>query len=339
MAGGRRGDPPTHIGSHPGDRAGRHPVGCGGSDRPLHRCRPRCPGCSRASWTSIRASEQRSKPLSARRVQQRLSVAGNPLDGIVLVLWEPQDVVNIAGTVRAMKNFGLRRLRLVSPAEFDAWRIEGIAHDTAEIVAAAELYDDLRSALSDCTFTIAMTARGRRAKRAVARPRDIAPEVLRRADATEGTGPIAIVFGREDIGLPNWALDLCHRSVTIPTNPEHPSLNLAQAVLVIGYELWMAYRGEDQEFKAPRRSAPPPNVQLLEGTFEAVEQALWRIDFFKSRQTESVMRTLRELAHRSDLDQREASFLRAIAIEVRKYFDREVGGKGGSREDTKPRKE
>jgi TrmH family RNA methyltransferase len=261
-----------------------------------------------------------------------LSESSGSLDGIVLVLWEPQDLVNIAGTVRAMKNFGLRRLRLVSPAEWNAWRIEGIAHDTREIVEVAELFDDLQAALADCSFTVAMTARGRRAKRAVARPRDIAPELLERASTASTDGPVAILFGREDSGLPNWALDLCHRSVTIPTNPDHPSLNLAQAVLLIGYELWMLHHGQVQEFKAPRRDAPPANIQLLEKMFEEIESALWRIDFFKSRQTESVMRTLRELGHRADLDQREAGFLRAIAIEVRKYFDREVGGTGGASE-------
>ena len=245
----------------------------------------------------------------------------DPWDRLVLVLWETQDVVNIAGTIRAMKNFGLRRLRLVSPVEWNPWRIEGIAHDTADLVAAAEIYDSLESALADCTFTIAMTARERRAKRNVGRPRDIAPELLARA-AEPGAGSVAILFGREDSGLPNWALDLCHRSITIPTNPDHASLNLAQAVLVIAYELWMVRQGETQEFKPPRREASPASVQLLERTFEEVERALWTVDFFKSRQTEAVMRTLRSLAHRADLDDREASFLRAIAIEVVKYVGR-----------------
>lgn len=248
--------------------------------------------------------------------------AALPLDRIRIVLWQPQDLVNIAGTVRAMKNFGLSYLRLVSPAEWDAWRIEGIAHDTADLVARAELFETLEEALADCSYTVAMTARERRAKRTVGRPRDVAGELLSRA-AADDAGPVAVVFGREDRGLTNEALDLCHRSVTIPTNPEHPSLNLAQAVLVVAYELWMAQVGADQPFKPPRRDAPPANVHLLEKMFDDAEQALWAIDFFKSRQTASVMRTLRELGHRADLDQREAGFLRAIAIEVVKFIRRE----------------
>ncbi|CAN5632564.1 tRNA (cytosine(32)/uridine(32)-2'-O)-methyltransferase TrmJ [soil metagenome] len=259
------------------------------------------------------------------------------LNRIVLVLWETQDYVNIAGTIRAMKNFGLSNLRLVSPVLWDPWRIEGIAHDTREIVEATRIYDSLPEALADCSFVVAMTARERRAKRAVGRPREIARELLVRSrqppedvgagpeGVGAGAGPLAILFGREDHGLSNAALDLCHRSVTIPTNPNHASLNLAQAVLVIAYELWLASEGEDQPFKEPRRSAPPAEVQLLEQLFTDSERALWSIDFFKSRQTESVMRTIRSLVHRAEPDAREAGFLRAIAIEVVKYVNRSRG--------------
>jgi TrmH family RNA methyltransferase len=252
------------------------------------------------------------------------------LERIVVVLWETQDRVNVAGTIRAMKNFGLSRIRLVSPAEWDPWRIEGIAHDTADLVAAAELYDSLPEALADSSFVIGMTARGRRAKKAIGRPRSIVPEILERASATteEGgsVGPVVLLFGREDTGLPNWALDLCHRMVTIPTNPEHASLNLAQAVLVMAYELWMATAGTDQPFKEPRRVAAPANIHLLEQMYADVERALWTVDFFKTRNSEYVMRSLRELGNRADLDAREAGFLRAVAIEVVKFFGRSQGG-------------
>jgi TrmH family RNA methyltransferase len=256
------------------------------------------------------------------------------LDGIVVVLLETQNYVNTAGTIRAMKNFGLSRLRLVSPAEWDPWRIEGIAHATGDIVAATQLFDSLTEALGDCSYVVGMTARERRAKRAMARPREIAPELLRRGgEAREGaSGPVAILFGREDNGLPNEALDLCHRTATIPTNPHHASLNLAQAVLVMAYELWMAAEGEMQSFRDPRLVAPPATVEDLELLFADTERALWTVDFFKTRQTESVMRTLRGLAHRADLDAREAAFLRAMSIEVVKFFRRTVSSEQG-RED------
>ena len=246
------------------------------------------------------------------------------LEGIVVVLWQTQDHVNVAGTIRAMKNFGLSRLRLVSPALWDPWRIEGIAHGTQDVVERTELFDTLEEALADCQYVVGMTARARRAKRAVARPRDVAPELLARGrEASEGTaGPVALLFGREDKGLSNEALDLCHRTCIIPTNPAHASLNLAQAVLLTAYELWMAAAGEAQEFRPPRRTAPPPSVEFLEIVFADLERALWAIDFFKTRNSESVMRTLRELVRRADVDHREAGFIRAMAIEVIKYLKR-----------------
>lgn len=245
--------------------------------------------------------------------------------GVTVVLFQPQNYVNTAGVVRAMKNFGLRRLRLVSPSEWDPWRIAGIAHDTQEIIEGTELFCTLDEALADCTFIAGYTARTRRAKRAVARPREVAPELLRRARTGGESGPAALLFGREDHGLPNDALDRCHRTVIIPTSPDHPSLNLAQAVLLAAYELWMAATGEDQPVRPPRHEARPATAGQLETIFEDMERALWTIDFFKSRKPRSTLRTLRELARRADPDAREAAFLRAIAIEVRKSFERRSG--------------
>jgi tRNA C32,U32 (ribose-2'-O)-methylase TrmJ len=98
----------------------------------------------------------------------------------------------------------------------------------------------------------------------------------------------------------------------------------------MAYELWMLAEGTVQPFRPPRRGIqPPPAVELLEKLFADAEAALWAIDFFKSRQTESVMRTLRELVRRADPDQREAGFLRAIAIEVVKHVQRLESSRDG----------
>ena len=135
---------------------------------------------------------------------------------LVVVLHQPQDLVNIATVIRAMKNFALRNLRLVEPAVFDQHRIEGIAHKTGDILKRVELFDDLDEALADCTHVVGLTARGRTAKRNVQLPRTAAGEII---DAAE-QGQVALLFGREDKGLSNAELDRCHRSVTIPTNPD-----------------------------------------------------------------------------------------------------------------------
>lgn len=238
---------------------------------------------------------------------------------LVVVLCRTQDLVNIAGVIRSMKNFGLRDLRLVAPAEYDARRIEGIAHGTADLLERVRFHDTLDAALADCTFVVGLTARQRTVKRNVQRPREAAPELL----AVAEDGRVAIVLGPEDRGLTNEELDRCHRTVTIPTSG-YQALNLAQAFTVMAYELFVA-RGVP-EFKPPRRKAPPASQEQVEQLFHDAEAALEAIEFFKTHKPTSIMRTVREVVHRTPLDAREAKLLRAMCIEVVKYL-RRVGAK------------
>lgn len=238
--------------------------------------------------------------------------------GIVVVLHEPQEIVNIAHVVRAMKNFGFRDLRLVRPREYDGYRIEGIAHQSHDVVSRVTLFDELDAALADCSHVTGCTARPRSAKRNNQRPREAAAEILALAEL----GTAAVLFGREDKGLSNEALDRCHRLVTIPSTPSYPSLNLGHAVVVMLYELALARGDGERPFKAPRRPAEPATVEEIERFFTDAEHALAAIEFFKVRDREHVMRTVREVVHRVPLDQREAKLLRAMAIEVVKYRDR-----------------
>jgi len=237
---------------------------------------------------------------------------------VVVVLHEPQDLVNIAHVVRALKNFGFRDLRLVNPREYDAYRVEGIAHQTQDILARVQRFETLEAALADCIHVTGFTARGRSAKRNLQRPRAAAAEIVERA----GAGSVALVFGREDKGLTNEALDRCHRVVTIPASPAYPSLNLAHAVVLMLYELALARGDGATPFKPPRRRAGPARVEDLERLSADVEQALRLIEFFKTRDVEGVMRTVREVMHRAPLDEREVKLLRAMAIEVVKYAER-----------------
>ncbi len=236
---------------------------------------------------------------------------------IVVVLHEPQDLVNIAGVVRGMKNFGLRDLRLVQPAEYEPHRIEGIAHKTGDILKRVTHHETLDAALADCVLIVGFTARGRTAKHNVLRPREAAPEILAMAES----GPVAVVFGREDKGLSNEALDRCHRAVTIPTNPAHGSLNLAQAFCVAAYELFVQ-RDVQPALKPPRRTAPLATQDELEQLLAAGANALDAIEFFKSRNPAVVMRTVRSVVHRTPLDRREAKLLKAMCFEVLRFLER-----------------
>src|SRR5256885_8545906 len=211
-----------------------------------------------------------SRPSSLQSaIRNPQSAIGDRSMSILVVLHEPQDLVNIAHVVRALKNFGFRDLRLVRPREFDAYRIEGIAHQTQDLLARIGRYEQLDEALADCVHVVGFTARERSAKRNRQRPRQAAAELVAQAE----TGAVALLFGREDKGLPNDALDRCHRLVTIPTDPAYASLQLGHAVVLMLYELALARGAEARPFKAPRREAPPARVEDLERLLAGVAPA------------------------------------------------------------------
>jgi TrmH family RNA methyltransferase len=239
----------------------------------------------------------------------------DPIDNIVVVLNRPQKLVNIAGAVRAMKNMGLRRLRLVQPAEYNVSDIEGIAHRSAGLLAAATLHEDLDAALADAVFVAGTTGRPRDLPAHVA-PRELAPELLARAT----DGPVALLFGPEDNGLNKADLDRCHCLLTIPTDPAYPSLNLAQAVLLVAYDLRLA--GQHPAPALVRPPCTPAPAAQLEELFDAMERALWGIEFFKARLSKGMMRTLRGLVHRAEPDVREAALLKAMCVETLNFLRR-----------------
>ena len=241
----------------------------------------------------------------------------DPLARVRVVLDEPQDPVNIAAVVRAMKNMGLRDLRLVRPGEYDASRIHFVAHDSDDIVADIRHCDTLDEAIAGCVRVAAYTARRRAAKRRIVEPREAAAELVTFA----ADGDVALLFGREDRGLDNDALDRAHVVVTIPTT-DYASLNLAQAALIAMYELRLAAPEHARVRQPPRKDAPPATTEQFERLFADVERALVAIDFFKTRNEALVLRSFRSLVFRAAPDAREIELLRAMAIEVSRSLER-----------------
>jgi len=239
------------------------------------------------------------------------------LSRVAVVLYEPQDPVNIAATVRAMKNMGVSTLRLVRPCAYDPVRLEGIAHDTWDVIDGIAHFADFDAAVADCVRLVGFTARRRSAKWQILGPRGAAQDALGYADA----GLVGMVFGREDSGLPNEILDRVHAAVTIPTT-EHASLNLAQAVLIGLYELHLAAGDATRTLPGPRKEAPPPTSDEFERFFTEAHQALDAIQFFKTRYPEHIMRSIRALTFRAAPDARELSLLRATALEVVRFLER-----------------
>jgi tRNA/rRNA methyltransferase/tRNA (cytidine32/uridine32-2'-O)-methyltransferase len=244
-------------------------------------------------------------------------MSSSALDAVVVVLFEPQNPINIGATVRAMKNMGVSRLRLVNPVEYDAIRIEGIAHGTMDLIERIERFDDLDAAVADCVHVVGFTARRRSAKLRVIDPKTAAADLL----AAAPDGPVAVVFGREDNGLPNQILDRVQATVTIPTT-NHASLNLGQAVLLALYELHLAASDATRTLAPPRKDSPPPTQEQYEQFFKDAEDALEIIQFMKTRYPEHIMRTLRSLVFRAAPNTRELSLIRAMAIEVVNFVNR-----------------
>jgi TrmH family RNA methyltransferase len=236
---------------------------------------------------------------------------GSALDQTIIVLVEPQDPINIGNTIRAMKNMGLTRLRLVRPANADGAAVRISAPKADDVIAAMEIFETVEAALADCVLVVAMTARGRRHRRVALRPPEAAELLVERA----AMGPVAVVFGREDSGLPNDVVDAAHRVCTIGTRPDYSSLNLGQAVLVICYEVF-ALAGKPEPLKGPQRSHPPATVAEVDGMLGQIGSTLETIGFYKSGHPGAIPATLRQVMLRADLDRRETSLLRGIFVEI-----------------------
>jgi TrmH family RNA methyltransferase len=252
---------------------------------------------------------------------------------LAVVLVEPTDPVNIGGVIRVMANTGFLNLRLVRPVGFEPRHIVGVAHYTQHIVEAAQHFDELPEAVADRHLVVGLTGIHHRVERNAL---PLQATLTRLVDAASSGQNVAVVFGREDWGLTNAMLDACQVVTTIPTNPAYPSLNLAQAALLVLYQLFQRAGGEDQTFRPPRRTAEPAPAGLLEDLFADLERALDAIEFLQPRSRTHSLRSLRVALYRARLNVREASLLRAAMIEVRHFLHRrgllaEVGPIGARR--------
>lgn len=227
---------------------------------------------------------------------------------LIVILHRPRDVRNIGAVVRAMKNMGFARLRLVDPAPFEVADIGGIAHRSEDVTAQMRVFPDLDSALVDITYAVGTSARPHAGRAPRADVAGLAGELLARAQA----GPAALLFGPEDNGLDTAALDRCHALLTLPCDPAYPSLNLAQAVLLTLYELRRAAMGD---LPAPLARAGAP-LGEVERTMDLVRAALRAIDFHKSGDGAATERALRAVLMRAAPDDRELALIGAIAREI-----------------------
>lgn len=217
---------------------------------------------------------------------------------------------NIGACARAMKNMGVTDLVLVNPRHFPHEEATARASGAADVLQSARVVATLGEAIADCVYTAGASARTRAINWPSLQPRECASRLL----TESARGPAAVVFGPEKSGLSNADLDLCDTLLTIPTDPDFSSLNLAMAVQVITYELRLAGRGEAPPEYEP--DAPPATSEELEYFYAHLEQVLTDIQFLDPDNPRTLMRRLRRLFIRAQPDKNEVSILRGILTAV-----------------------
>jgi tRNA/rRNA methyltransferase len=241
--------------------------------------------------------------------------AAAALDNIRVVLVEPQHSGNIGGVARAMKNMALSRLVLVNPADHLAMEARMMAMHAFDILRQAQVVGTLSQAVADAGYVVGTTRRLGKSRRAQHSSRSIAPLLLELA----ASNPVALVFGREDSGLTNDELAQCHELISIPAHPTFGSLNLAQAVLLVCYELYVT--------TATLPLSPLParaTVAELERLYARMREVLRRIGFLHGSNPDRMMGYFRRFFARHGLQSRDVKIFLGVFRQVEWYIGRHV---------------
>ena len=229
--------------------------------------------------------------------------------GIRIVLVGTTHPGNIGAVARAMKNMGLDDLALVAPRYFPHPDATARASGADDLLEKARVVDTLAEAIDDCIFVAGASARSRSINWPCLDARDAASRAL----AESARGNVALVFGPEKSGLSNEDLDHCQALLSIPTNPEFSSLNLAMAVQVVCYEL------RAQQSDAPPRfesDVPPATSGALEHFFSELEALLLETGFLDPDNPRHLMRRLRRFFVRAEPDENEINILNGILTAI-----------------------
>lgn len=227
---------------------------------------------------------------------------------IVIILVEPQSPGNIGMACRAMKNMGFGELRIVNGC--DRFHPEALKFAVAarDLLESAHIYPDLASALADCTLSVGTTRRHGKYRQEIMTPPEVAVKFREQASVECRA---ALVFGREDNGLTTEELSLCRWHATIPTSDEYGSLNLAQSVLLFCYEM-----GKAGESPGGGRTIEMALSADMEGLFNHLQGCLKKIGFLNEQNPDHIMRSLRRIFFRANMDSREVIVLRGMLTQI-----------------------
>lgn len=233
------------------------------------------------------------------------------LNKIRIVLVHPSHPGNIGACARAMKVMGLSQLYLVNPKSFPHPEAMARATGAEDVLDKAVVVNDLVSALDHCEVVYGMSARSRSLAWPTFTPRQMAAEIVKLHHRST-----ALVFGSERTGLTNEELAICHFQVQIPTQPEFKSLNLAAAVQVMVYELYLA--NYHSSFPSQTEDEALATVVQMEGFYEQLEQVMRKTDYLDPNHPRLLMQRLRRLFQRARVNQTELNILRGILTSVQK---------------------
>src|SRR5256886_8923628 len=242
--------------------------------------------------------------------------AGGPLSRIRVVLLRPSHPGNIGAAARAMKTMGITQLRLVRPKRFPHPDARAMAAGAADLLESARACASLEEALAGTAYSVALSARERELSHSVLDARAAARELLDAARKEE----VAVVFGNETAGLSNRDIMRCSALARIPAHPEYPSLNLAQAVQVIAYELRTAAQAPPA---APTRTRCATHEDI-ERLFAHLERSLRGSGYLHPRHPRKLMDRLRRLLAKGRLGKGEGNHLRGM---LAAWDDRSPPGK------------
>jgi tRNA/rRNA methyltransferase len=234
------------------------------------------------------------------------------LENIRIVLVEPRGSGNIGSVARAMKNMGLKDLAIVGRGRTRSFWARAMAVHAKEILEATGRFGTLREAVADCGLVVGTTSRKGLYRSHSLSPKELAPKII----ATAALVRCALVFGPEDHGLSNRDLKYCQWLITIPTHPEYPSLNVAQAVVVCLYEIFLA-----SVQKASKEMIPRASAESIERLFDRMRRSLLKIGFLDSQNPEHILLALRRVLGRAGLEERDVGILNGLFRQIEWYAE------------------
>ena len=232
------------------------------------------------------------------------------LKNLRIVMVRPRGSGNIGSIARAMKNVGAGELAIVGRARTQSFWAKAMAVHGRDILASAECYPSIRAAIADCTLVVGTTCRSGLYRKHSQTPRQAAPVLV----AAANRGKIALLFGPEDHGLSNRDLEHCQLLLTIPTHPEYPSLNVAQAAVICLYEIYLASLAPVQDDGIERACA-----EDVERLFDIMRNSLLKIGFLDSENPEHMLLAFRRILGRAGLEAKDVRILTGMFRQIEWY--------------------